>query len=82
MKMSSKKSRSLFLGQLWLWRIVVVIWCIFIWLFYTEISLCNKDYNFDFCTLSHHMCETRSSYICEMHLDLSVDPDVTPTSLG
>jgi hypothetical protein len=57
--MSSMRSRSLYCipvnhacGE------VILARCVLFCYFYKDISLCNKDCNIGFYTLSHRMCET------------------------
>jgi hypothetical protein len=55
--MSLEWSRPSSPSQLWLWRIIVVIWCNLFSYFCKNIILSNKYVTF-LSTLSRHMCET------------------------
>jgi hypothetical protein len=50
---------------------VILARCILFNNFYKDISICNKDCDIGFYTLSRHMCETWSSHAYEIHLELS-----------
>jgi hypothetical protein len=73
--MSSERSRLSSPYKLWLWRIVVVIWCILLSYFCIEFYFIIK--------ICYWFLYHESSYVWdypntfEMHLDLSLHPDVT-----